>query len=802
MYEFRVTTDIREQMKQGMELLGMNSEDMRDPKKVKLLKETIESGLDSDKAIVASAKASTNARTNVAHTMEEQMAASQMAHRSFVAAREQEKIMTQSALNSEMVAKPDSQQSNRLLTLSEKLDAAINSPVSRINSINPMFGRDVDGKYRTPLTPIENSSIQSLTGNMPPSGGPNPHSRPPRVGGGTKNTPSIGREGTSLLSPADALAKYQKNNPHMTGFVGDGKNAYGEVDEGQHALWQAARKGKLSSSIAAGMAGELSADTDKAISKVIRSGLGIKEKDFDGNSFTESGNKLEPLALDWYRRTRDSSTFETGHMENRNMPGQSTTPDAMADGGRRAVEVKSRDSLMDPNNLKDSELKAFRKYNMQMQHQMYITDNASADLVQVRRGSGNKNQLFNMTGNDKENFRSDTVSRDQELIGRMSPVWNRVGANAEKIAGLGKKEQDALAKAVETGNIKSFEKLSAKHGLDDAVVGGALTKAGGGGGGSGGDGKDLIDTIGAQHGPTSFTGVAKTALSRTRTGRGLNVASIIAGIAWDGAKSLNDTNLNTAFQAKSSGMSEDMWIGQRKRLAGSGYQTGAQAAQDIKSLGLATGGMSLGFTEGAERIVGGTRGLINFNDLGTYEGDAAGLMAKFKEKAAIRFGTGEDALRKTAAMAEQSGLNGLVATEQNDDDLKNMNEAFLRMDSNLKKLAKSAGEGFGDSIASIADSAAWLVGLFGGDVGGDGPETVLSNTSSGKLSARLNGISDADITKYKNMSQEASKLTEQENKAKNAEVTIKLTSEAKRLFLLDNDGRANSTEAYGNNNGW
>lgn len=732
MHSFRVTTDVRESMSLGMKMLGMTSEDLKDPIKAAQLRNKI------------------------------------------LSTTEQERIDAEEAPSLKELNMPKHQDRSKSIFTTSPInmnpsDAWRSRNTSQLSGdIKPDMNREADKAYR-------------------------PTSRGAQVGYSTQ-------------SPAEALADFKKSNPHITGYISDGKDEYGNIDEGQHAKWQAARKGKLSSSIAAGMAGERAEDTAGGIASVIRSGLGIEGKRFDGNAMTQSGNILEPKALDWYRRKYDSSAFETGMIERADKPGQSTTPDAMARGGKKVVEVKSRNEFIDRSNPTPNQTKALGKYNMQMQHQMYMTDATSADLVQVRRSAENPNKQF---GSDAESFRKDTFERDEELIGRMKPVWDRVGVNASKIAGLSKSDQDALSKAVETGNIKSFEKLSAKHGLDEAVIGTALGKTPK----APRQRSDIIDALGGAGGPNTFGGITKTALSRNRFGRGVNVLAMLGSAAWDAGRNLNNKNLGIAFDARSSGMSEDQWIEQRKRLSSSGYLSEERTARDIKSLGVAAGGLSLGMTEGAERIVSGTRGLITFGDINRYESDASGLLEKFNNRFNARYGSSPKAQLKRAAMAEASGLNAAAGTSKADQSLKALNDGFARVDASIANLHKSAGTKFGEDIGTIAHGVGAIIDFFTGKNSTENPTgSSKANPNSGTRGAELYSKKELEsnfLTKErrspvetimdylnsdftpKSSSMTGSKLySKEDTKPVVIDVTIGLTEEARQIVVTD--GRVNS----------
>lgn len=723
--EFRVTTDIREAMTEGMKMLGMKSEDLRDKDKAEMLKMVIEQGLDSESSEIMSVEASKSRSQSIDVAMAQHLSKREATVLSANAAREQEKIMSQRAIGKEMGdkgltrGKPDT-------TLRDRIDRElVHSSGGKIHAQSSMFA-EFKRAPKENIGPTREDMQRASRGAYKAAEARAVRSTLPEV-----KQEAAKQAGRSSKSPSQALAEFKLNNPNLTGYISDGKDEYGNVNEAQHELWKSKRKGKLSSSLAANMGSANTEDIGKTVSKVIGEALGKEGKAFEGNMYTESGNVLEPKALDWYRKNVDSSTFETGFLENKELPGQSTTPDAISREGKRAVEVKSREDLIDPKNPIGKQMSSLRKYNMQMQHQMYVLGLDEADLVQARRGV-NPNRLF--SNNDKDNFRVDTFSRDEELIGRMKPIWDTVGRNADKITGMPTKDQKALAKAVEEGNIASFEKISKKHGLDDAVVGLAGGSGSGGGrGGSGGGGRSrrtLLDVWGEQHGPSSASGLVKSGLAMSRYGRVANVVGAVGSVLWDGASALNNKNLELAYTARSSGMSEDMFAEQRRMLSSQQYISGNQAAEDIRNIGLASGGMSLGFTQGAERLVDGSRGLLNFGDIATYDptkqGSAAAMLRKLKERGANRGYTD----LQMAAIAEQTGLSSAVNTEKASQDRKDMNEAFARMDENIAKLATSAGDTLGEHIGSIANNFAETLSYFGITSSDDAPVTATTEAKA------------------------------------------------------------------------
>ncbi|AII26765.1 hypothetical protein AH6C_011 [Aeromonas phage pAh6-C] len=426
-----------------------------------------------------------------------------------------------------------------------------------------------------------------------------------------------------------------------------------------------------------------------------------------GSIWTKSGDALEPVALDWYRKHVDPDAFEPGLIFNRNKAGQATTPDAIADGGRRNVEVKSRNKFIDPNNPLDAnEAKTLRKNYLQMQHQMYLTGASSTDLVEILRDQENPNAPLGKNGLNDNNIRKRRVDRDDELIRQMRPQWETAGKAADKIAGLNDRTQKMFAKAVEEGNIQSFEKLSKRHGIEGhealaATLGLAEGKGSGGGGGGGDNSRPYRGNYGGFGGrdaPTTLRGGVRGGLAAMgRPGKMLNVALAGAEILWDTANDINDTGLNLSAQARATGMSEDLFRKTRLSMTQGKYLDDASAMSDMSSIALAKGGLEQGFTDRAVNLVTSTRGAITLGDLqntNLQDPDAIRNLMSQTESRLRRRGVSEFGI---AATMEQSGLKSLLSATDAAGGRESLNNAVTNINDNILELKLTAGDYLGRS---------------------------------------------------------------------------------------------------------
>lgn len=520
--------------------------------------------------------------------------------------------------------------------------------------------------------------------------------------------------------PVAAREKYFSERPWLQAIADD------DDKHDPMSLWQRSRRGRVTSSTA----GELSdpEQTQSAMRRLVEGALTDPKKPvkLGGQSiWTRSGDALEPLALDWYSKHIDANVFSPGLIYNRNKPGQATTPDAIADGGRRIVEVKSRNAFLDPRKIdmttrqgrQDAE--TLRKNYAQVQHQMYLTGARSADLVEILRDVENPNLPKGKGGLDASNIRTRRIDRDDEMIQRMTPQWEAAGKAADQIANLKPSQQKMFAKAVEEGNIASFEKLTKKYGIDggaalaatlgmtdeDSAGGGKSSSKGGGrnnrrAGGGGGGGRDFggnFAGFGGRDAPTELRGGTRGLLSAMGPmGRAVNVGLTAAEIAWNTAQGLNDTGLNLSMSARSMGMSEKLFRDTRMDLASGRYVSLEAAQSDMSNIALAKGGLELGFVDRARQLVIGSRGALTIGDL---------QRADLNDPTTIRklLGTMESRLKRRgvsdlgiAAAMEQTGLKSMAGAADVEEGRRKLNDSVVQISDAILSMELFAGGALGD----------------------------------------------------------------------------------------------------------
>lgn len=559
--------------------------------------------------------------------------------------------------------------------------------------------------------------------------------------------------------PAAARVKYFAERPWLKAIADD------DDKSDPMSAWQRHRRGKVTSSAAGALADPES--QSKAMHNLLKGALTPINDPVTiqrGSIWTKSGDALEPVALDWYRKNVDPNAFEPGLIFNRNKEGQATTPDAIADGGRRNVEIKSRNKFIDPANpLDQNEAKTLRKNYLQMQHQMYLTGASSTDLIEIIRDPENPNAPLGKNGLNDNNIRKRRVDRDDELIRQMRPQWEQAGKAAAQISSLDSRTQKMFAKAVEEGNIQSFEKLSKRHG----VTGGAALAAtlGMTEGGSGGDGKPPKSTgykgnfggFGGRDSPTTFRGGVRGGLAAMGApGRAINVALAGAEILWNTTNELNDSGLELSQQARAAGMREGLFRKARLSMTQGRYLDEQSAMSDISSVSLAKGGLELGFTDRAVNLVTSTRGAITLGDIhntNLNDPDAVRALMEQTERRLRDRGVSEYGI---AATMEQSGLKSLLSATDAEGGRMQLNEAVTSINDNILELKLTAGDylgqvaGFGEQyFQSMTDSLNQLVNSMGspGSAAGAFKRPPMSTTRDGVIGPAIEKLYD-DVTGF------------------------------------------------------
>ena len=540
----------------------------------------------------------------------------------------------------------------------------------------------------------------------------------PTIGSTTQT--AAGAAASAFLAAGDpeaARARYFGERPWLQAIADD------EDKLDPMSKWQRARRGRVTSSAAGEMFDP--ERTQSAMRKLLEGAMTDPRApvNLKGQSiWTRSGDALEPLALEWYSKNIDPNTFSPGLIFNRNRPGQATTPDAIADNGRRIVEVKSRNAFIDPNRIDTSTPQGkaaaatLRKNYIQTQHQMYLTGAQSTDLVEILRDQENPNLPLGKTGLNESNIRTRRIARDDEMIRRMAPQWEAAGRAADQIANLKPSQQKMFAKAVEEGNIASFEKLTKKYGIDggaalaatlgmtDEDAAGGKGNGSGGGGRRGGRGRRPSGDFGGNFGgfggrdaPTELRGGTRGVLSAMGPmGRMVNVGLTAAEIAWNTAKDLNNTGLNLSMSARSMGMSEQLFRNMRMDMASGRYIDMGAAQSDMSSIALAKGGMELGFVDRARQLVIGSRGAITLGDIQRSDLQDPTSVRKLMEQT-------EDRLRRRgvsdigiAAVMEQTGLQSILSAGSVEEGRRKLNDSVVQISDAILSMELFAGGALGD----------------------------------------------------------------------------------------------------------
>lgn len=543
-------------------------------------------------------------------------------------------------------------------------------------------------------------------------------STPPTIGSTTATAASAAAAVFQAAGdPEAARAKYFGERPWLQAIADDDD----KMDP--MSKWQRARRGRVTSSAASELFDPTK--TQSAMRRLLEGAMTDPRSPATIGSqtmWTRSGDALEPLALDWYSKNIDPNTFSPGLIFNRNKPGQATTPDAIADNGRRIVEVKSRNAFIDPDKIDTSTIQGkadaatVRKNYIQTQHQMYLTGANSTDLVEILRDQENPNLPKGKGGLDASNIRTRRISRDDELIQRMAPQWEAAGKAADQISGLKPNQQKLFAKAVEEGNIASFEKLTKKYGIDggealaatlgmvdeDSTGEGKGNKGKGGSGGGrgrrpGGDFGGNFGGFGGRDAPTDLRGGTRGVLSAMGPmGRMVNVGLTAAEVAWNTAKDLNNTGLNLSMGARSVGMSEQLFRNMRMDMASGRYVDMGAAQSDISNIALAKGGMELGFVDRARQLVIGSRGAITLGDIQRTNLQDPTSVRKLMEQT-------EDRLRRRgvsdtgiAAVMEQTGLQSILGASDVEAGRQKLNDSVVQISDAVLSMELFAGGALGD----------------------------------------------------------------------------------------------------------
>lgn len=525
------------------------------------------------------------------------------------------------------------------------------------------------------------------------------------------------------VTPESSREKYFAARPWLTPIASD------DDKHDPMSKWQRERRGKVTSTTAYGLTDP--EGKNLATRRLIEGALTPIDQPAEiskGTVFTESGNSLEPLALDWYRENVDKGAFEPGMVTNANMVGQSTTPDAIAFGGKRNVEVKSRDKFLNPMDpdLQPGQKATLRKNYAQTQHQMYLTGAATTDLLEILRDQEDPNAPLGKKGlKEGVNIRRRTIDRDDDFINKHKEEWNRAGRAASQLSALETKDKDELSKAVAEGNIMAFETLTRKHGLTDADAISSIL---------GGDAqfqknraKTEKDTekaertaekerekaanrrynyggFGNADAPTTVRGAVRTGMSNLgKLGGIANVALAGAEILWGGAKDVNDAGLDLSAKARSAGMGDLTFAGVRKQLRQARYLDDRTAENDITALSLAKGGLETGHTDRAVNIVESTRGAIDFGDLHDLDPNNAASIKSLIAKAETELEARGVSRFGIAAMMEKSGLQSLLSTAETTEGRKDLNESIASLEQVGLETKLAIATGLGTVATKVED---------------------------------------------------------------------------------------------------
>lgn len=527
-------------------------------------------------------------------------------------------------------------------------------------------------------------------------------------------------------TPKDIEANRRKQeaffdaNPNLTFLSNDDdKHEAGSV-------WHQKRQGLLSSSTVPSLTNPKKSGA--AIKGLFKDALKSEEDKVFKPSTTDfninfsAGDALEEQGIGWYKANVDNSIFEPGMLKSNDPAkrGQSTTPDAMTEDGKKVVEFKSAQYLSDPyadpsTQEGRNQRQQWQTYYAQLQHQMYMTGAKSGDIVQMMKDPLNPH-LPDGGKFTSDNIQRRSFDRDDDYIRRMSPVWEQLGQSADALSGLDPSIQKNLAKAVSEGNIDSYEKLSKKHGFDsDGSIRSALfgegaggtgsSRRGGGSGGGGGDGGVFSGISGANR-PGSQS-IIRGAMSKSPVGRLINITTGIAEALYDTTMDANAFSLGVAASARGAGYgNEDMFRDARDSMQRNRNVSAQDAIRDMTTLNLASGGLRTGHTDTAVNIVRATRGHVSFEDiynLNPEDEDAVADLIERAEKSMEAAGFGSSDI---AAMMNRANLvSGLTVQGDSMEGREAFNEAAVEM----ARTAETAGlkliEAAGTSGGSIIDAA-------------------------------------------------------------------------------------------------
>lgn len=513
-------------------------------------------------------------------------------------------------------------------------------------------------------------------------------------------------------------AKYDffKSRLGDIGFIADDHDK-----ESPDSLWQRARRSRVTSSGALRL---LDPQTRKnALRDLVTGALtpeGTPANISPGSLMTKSGDALEPIALDWYRKNIDSETFEPGMIYNKKIPGQATTPDAISGKGRKLVEVKSRWDRIDPlsKDLTPEQRQTLMKNYAQMQHQMYITGANSTDLVEIIRDPQNPNAPLGGHLKEGVNIFRRTVDRDEDFIRQNRGAWDKAGRQAAALANLSTRDQKALAKAVEEGNLQAFEKLAKKRGIEDADQlakdmgfgaedkGGAGGRGGsGGGGGQGGSGSggggrwSNFGGFGGRDAPATFYGATRAGMAVLGPpGRLVNAAMSLAQSTWSGVEYSNDQSLKLSMQARKLGMFESAFQDSRNALASRYTLEMEGAAQDLGRLTLAKGGIEVGHPDAAVSMVENSRGMITIGDFRKLDPSNKDSVLEFVETVKARMDQAKISEYGKAALMDKTGLTAMLEAHGMTEGRAQLNATVTEVKTSLEKINVGIAEVLGTAI--------------------------------------------------------------------------------------------------------
>lgn len=523
-----------------------------------------------------------------------------------------------------------------------------------------------------------------------------------------------------------------------------------------NSLWQRARRSRVTSSGALRL---LDPQTRKnALRDLVTGALTPEDKPVTispGSLMTKSGDALEPIALDWYRKNIDSETFEPGMIYNKKIPGQATTPDAITDKGRKLVEVKSRWNRIDPlsKDLTPEQRQTLMKNYAQMQHQMYITGANSTDLVEIIRDPQNPNAPLGGKLKEGVNIFRRTVDRDEDFIRQNRGAWDKAGRQAAALANLSTRDQKALAKAVEDGNLQAFEKLAKKRGIEDAHQlaqdmgfgtggegdggGGRGGRGGGGRGGSGGGGGGHWSNLGGFGGrdaPATFYGATRAGMAMLGPpGRIVNAAMSLTQSAWSGVEYSNEQSLKLSMQARKLGMFESAFQDSRNALS-SRYTLGLEdATQDLTRLTLAKGGLEVGHPDAAVSMVENSRGMITIGDFRQLDPSNKESVLQLVETVKARMDQAGISEYGKAALMDKTGLTAMLEAHGMTEGRAQLNTTVTEIKTSLEKINTDVAEVLGTAIdksnialEDISENVTRLVNYFIKDTPDE--ESPLSET--------------------------------------------------------------------------